>query len=208
MLIFDLDGTLWDSAVQVADSWNIVLQKEAPQLGKITAGFVHSVMGRTMEEIAEITLPDEPVRARASLFKKCEVFEVEYISEHGGFLFDGVRETLEKLKNEGHSLAIVSNCQAGYVAAFIKSMKMKGLFCDTEEWGNTMLSKADNIRLVMERNHVMKAVYIGDTQKDLDAARGAKIPFIHAAYGFGTTDDPDMVINSIRELPALVERYK
>jgi len=207
MILFDLDGTLWDSAQQVAESWNIVLGKEAPELAHITAEFVGSVMGRTMEEIAQAMLPDMPLPERSVLFKKCEVYEVEYLAEHGGTLFEGIRETLELLKQQGHSLAIVSNCQTGYIGAFLKSMKMDSYFCDTEEWGNTKLPKSENIKLVLERNHVTNAIYVGDTQKDLDAARGAGIPFIHAAYGFGTADHPDMIINDIRELPPLVKQY-
>jgi phosphoglycolate phosphatase len=53
----------------------------------------------------------------------------------------------------------------------------------------------------MKRNNFSKAIYVGDTQKDLDSARGAGIPFIHAAYGFGKTDGPDGSINKIEDLP-------
>ena len=57
----------------------------------------------------------------------------------------------------------------------------------------------------MERNQYSKAVYIGDTIKDERAAKDAQIPFIHAAYGFGTAEAPDAVIHSIDELEAVVE---
>ena len=207
MILFDLDGTLWDSAANVADSWNIVIGQEAPELGTVTADFVHSIMGKTMDEIAKIALPDVADAKRTDIFRKCETFEVEYIEKHGGVLFDGVRETLEELKAGGHRLAVVSNCQSGYIEAFLNSMEMGSYFCDIEQWGNTKLPKADNIRLVMERNHETKGIYVGDTQKDLDAARGAGIPFIHAAYGFGTADAPDMVIHDISELPPFVKDY-
>ena len=207
MILFGLDGTLWDSGANVADSWNVVLRQEIPEFGTVTADFVHSIMGKTMDEIAKISLPDVADTKRTDIFRKCEIFEVEYIEKHGGVLFDGVRETLEELKAGGHRLAVVSNCQSGYIEAFLKSMDMSGYFCDIEQWGNTKLPKAGNIRLVMERNHETKGIYVGDTQKDLDAARGAGIPFIHAAYGFGTADHPDMIIHDFSELPALVEEY-
>ena len=84
-------------------------------------------------------------------------------------------------------------------------MKMDEYFCDTEEWGNTLKPKDENIRLVMERNGCTRAIYIGDTQKDMDSARGAGIPFIHAAYGFGQTVEPDGVINAFDELPEAVK---
>ena len=205
MLIFDLDGTLWDSSQPVAESWNEVFERRHADLQPLTAQDIRNVMGKTMEEIARTILPvyDE---AGKELFAECETYEVDYVSEHGGTLFEGVEETLQELMDEGYRLAIVSNCQTGYIGAFLKSMKMDKYFCDTEEWGNTLLPKDENIRLVMDRNNCEKAIYIGDTQKDMDSARGAGIPFIHAAYGFGQTVEPDGVINAFNELPGVVRQ--
>ena len=83
---------------------------------------------------------------------------------------------------------------------------MADLFCDYEEWERTGLTKGENIRLVMERNGYRKAVYVGDTRKDQEAAQAAGIPFIHASYGFGKTEEPDGVIASLTDLPALIRR--
>ena len=85
-------------------------------------------------------------------------------------------------------------------------MDMSGYFIDYEEWGRTGLLKADNIRLVMERNGIDKAVYIGDIQKDSDASHEAGIPCIWAAYGFGDICDAEGKIDSFSELPAELER--
>ena len=204
MLIFDLDGTLWDSSQPVAESWNEVFERWDSPI-RLTAQDIRNVMGKTMEEIARTILPEYNEAGR-ELFAECERYEVEYVGEHGGTLFNGVEETLEKLLNDGYRLAIVSNCQSGYIGAFLKSMKMDKYFCDTEEWGNTLKPKDENIRLVMDRNNCTRAIYIGDTQKDMDSARGAQIPFIHAAYGFGRTEEPDGIINAFDELPEAVRQ--
>ena len=203
-LLFDLDGTLWDSAAEVAESWNIVMHKYDPEFPVLTASDINAVMGRTMDDIAKTLLTDMDPEERRKLFYECERYEIEYVTEHGGILFPDVEETLSALKDRGYQMAIVSNCQIGYINAFFESMKMKNYFCDMEEWGNTKLSKAENIRLVMERNHFEKAVYIGDTEKDEESAKGAGIPFIHAAYGFGTAKDPTAVIQSFSELPGVL----
>ena len=200
MLLFDLDGTLWDSAEEVAQSWNIVMHKYYPESPVLSADDIHAVMGKTMDEIAMTVLTDLTPHERGKLFKECEEFEIEYVAEHGGVLFEGVEETLKTLQEDGWKMAIVSNCQTGYIDAFYRSMNMKQYFCDMEEWGNTKLSKAENIRLVMERNHFEKAVYIGDTVKDQEAAKGAGIPFIHASYGFGEVDGADAAISSLPSL--------
>ena len=49
LIMFDLDGTLWDSAQAVAESWNEVFRKEAPVLPLLTADDIHGVMGLTMK---------------------------------------------------------------------------------------------------------------------------------------------------------------
>lgn len=205
MLLFDLDGTLWDSAKEVAESWNTVMQEYDPAMPPLTADDIHAVMGKTMDEIAGTVLMEMDPKTRKELFQKCERYEIRYVAEHGGRLFPDVRETLKALQDSGFSMAIISNCQTGYIDAFYDSMEMKAFFCDKEEWGNTGKPKADNIRLVMDRNQFTKAVYIGDTGKDEEAAAAAGIPFIHASYGFGEAKDPAGVIRAFSELPGLLE---
>ncbi|MBR5930517.1 MAG: HAD family hydrolase [Lachnospiraceae bacterium] len=208
MLLFDLDGTLWDSSQEVADSWNIILQEQLPEIKVLTKEDIMSVMGKTMEEIAKTVLAGFTGEDARKAFKNCEVYEIEYITEHGALLFPDVRETLEHLRELGYDMAVVSNCQTGYINAFYQSMKMSDLFCDMEEWGNTKKTKAENIRLVMERNRYEKAIYIGDTEKDEASAKEAGIPFVHAAYGFGGAAAPDAVIRSIGELVKVAEEFK
>jgi len=205
MIIFDLDGTLWDSSVQVADSWNIVIEKEVGREHTLTSEDIMRYMGMTMTEIADRHFGYLPEEQRYDLSHKCEVFENDYITEHGGVLFEGVEETLKKLKDRGVKMAVVSNCQEGYVKAFLDSMDMWKYFDDYEEWGRTMLLKADNIKLVMERNNEPKSIYVGDIQKDSDASHKAGVDCIWAAYGFGEINDAVAKIDSFDELPAVLE---
>ena len=180
MVIFDLDGTLWDSGDSVGESWNIVIQRAGYDL-TVTADDLRRNMGKTMNEIADDLFGFLPEEERYALARRCEVFENAYITEHGGILFEGVRETLKELYDAGVKMSIVSNCQEGYIPAFLTSMDMHRYFIDYEEWGRSGLLKADNIRLVMERNGVEKAVYVGDIQKDADASAKAGVPCIWAA---------------------------
>ena len=105
----------------------------------------------------------------------------------------------------GVKMAVVSNCQEGYVKAFLDSMDMWKYFVDYEEWGRTFLSKADNIKLVMERNGEDKGIYVGDIQKDCDSAHAAGVPCIYAAYGFGEISDAEGRIDSFSELPGVLK---
>ena len=205
MVIFDLDGTLWDASVPVADSWNVVIEKEVGKEYTLSSEDIMKYMGLTMTEIADRHFGFLPEKERYELSHKCEVFENGYITEHGGTLFDGVEETLAKLKDMGVPMAVVSNCQEGYVKAFLDSMDMWKYFVDYEEWGRTFLSKADNIKLVMERNGEDKGIYVGDIQKDCDSAHAAGVPCIYAAYGFGEISDAEGRIDSFSELPGVLK---
>ena len=204
MLLFDLDGTLWDSAPAVAEAWNEVFQRECPGLKPLTVDDIHGVMGMTMKEISLALYPDADMPRRDEIFDICCRYEVEYLYTHCGALYPDFRAVMETLKAQGYDLAVVSNCQTGYVKAFLTASGASGLFVDYEEWERTSLAKGENIRLVMERNHYAKGVYIGDTKKDQEAALLARIPFIHAAYGFGSVESADGVIHSLSELPSVI----
>ena len=205
MIIFDLDGTLWDSTVPVAESWNVIIEEETGESDRLTPEDISNVMGMTMTQIADTLFSDIEGEARYEIAHKCEVYENEYIRRRGARLFPGVLETLELLLEKGAKMAVVSNCQKDYVAAFIESMHMEKYFVDYEEWGRTGLDKAGNIRLVMERNGEDKAVYVGDIQRDSDSAHQAGIPCIYAAYGFGYISDAEGEIEYFEELPAVLE---
>ena len=205
MVIFDLDGTLWNSSANVAASWNVVIEQELGKANALTAEDILKYMGLTMTEIADLHFGFLPPEERYELSHKCEVFENGYITEHGGELFEGVEETLKELKDRGVKMAVVSNCQEGYVKAFLDSMDMWKYFIDYEEWGRTFLSKADNIKLVMERNGASKGIYVGDIQKDSDSAHAAGVECICAGYGFGEINDAVATINRFDELPAVLE---
>ena len=113
LLLFDLDGTLWDSAAPVAEAWNEVFRREAPGLRPLTVDDIHGVMGMTMKEISETLYPDVRIPRRDEIFDICCKYEVEYLYAHCGTLYPDFRAVMEALKAEGYDLAVVSNCQRG-----------------------------------------------------------------------------------------------
>lgn len=202
-VIFDLDGTLWDSSKQVTESWNVILGRyPETENRQISVSDMHGFMGKPMNEIARLMMPDIDEKLREKIMLECMDNELEYLSEHMGVLYPKLYETLEEL-SESYKLMIVSNCQDGYIQLFLRLSETERFFRDFESFGKTGLSKGENIRLVIKRNSVDKAVYLGDTQGDLDAADMAEIPFIHAAYGFGKTNRETDKILSFSELPRL-----
>ena len=99
----------------------------------------------------------------------------------------------------------MSNCQAGYIEAFLEYYKIpygkpSDLVEDIECYGNNFRQKDENIRLIFERNGLDAACYVGDIQSDFDATEKAGLPFIHARYGFGKINREVPFINSFKEL--------
>ncbi len=201
-LIFDMDGTLWDSVAAITESWNEVFESFGLSY-KSTPEDIQAEMGKPMNEIFASLLPNESEDIRNAIEKAACLHEQEYLSAHGGMLYPQIEEVLRAL-SENVPLFIVSNCQSGYIEAFFAYHKLDCFFKDYECWGRTKLSKAENIALVVQRNDLKAPVYIGDTYLDGKSSREAGVPFIHAAYGFGTTDDCDASISSISELPSLI----
>lgn len=204
-IIFDLDGTLWDSCPQITEGWNKAIEECEDIDFKLTIEDVRSVMGKTPKEIA-VTLFNKVTEERAmEIMKKCFEEEEKIIREKGGVLFPKLIETLEELKKD-YELFIVSNCQDGYIQDFLDFYKLRSYFKDYENAGRTKLNKDKNIELVVKRNNLDKALYLGDTEGDYKAAKLAGVPFVHAKYGFGTVRDAEYSINSFEELKDIARK--
>lgn len=206
-IIFDMDGTLWDSSENVAASWTETVRTCGdPMLRNmiITGEDIRGVMGLPMTDIAKKLFPQLSETRQSEILDKCAENENNYLAAHGGILYPQLEETLKELSKE-HRLFIVSNCQCGYIEAFFEFCGPESLFTDYLCWGDTLKPKSETIKLLMKKNRCESAVYVGDTQGDFDAARAAGIPFIHAAYGFGAISGvPDASVSSFGELKEII----
>lgn len=206
-IIFDMDGTLWDSAKEVADSWSIITKKRFGEDKVITEEKIRSVMGLTMDVLATKVFDFlDDIDVIMDTLDECGKFENDYLRENGAYVYPGVEETFSRLKDMGYNLYIVSNCQSGYIEAFLDYYGYGKYIDDIECYGNNNLKKGDNIKLVVERNKLDKAVYVGDIQGDYDSSVEAGIKFIHAAYGFGTINAPVPKIEAFSELPQIISQ--
>ena len=114
-----------------------------------------------------------------------------------------IDELVEKLSKEC-KVYVVSNCQCGYIELFLEKNNLEQYVTDIECYGNTLLSKGENIKLVIERNHIQNAFYVGDTLGDFNASKFAEIPFVYAKYGFAKVEGAWKEVDDIREVLDLV----
>lgn len=197
-LMFDLDGTLWDSTKAAAKIWSDVVSSRGLPY-KVTKERLKQLYGLPLEEIAIQLFPELSKQQAIEIMEECVVVQCPILREEGGILMGKVRETLQKLSKK-YPIFIISNCRSGYIEAFLKAHQLEEVITDTACPGDTKKLKADNIRLVMERNHIRNPIYIGDTDGDEKAANTANVPFIFARYGFGTASQYEAAIDSIEEL--------
>ena len=66
------------------------------------------------------------------------------------------------------------------------------------------ITKSEAIKKMVNRNHAINSFYVGDIEKDMLAANNAQVGFIHAKYGFGRNLKSKYSIESISELPNLM----
>lgn len=198
-IIFDLDGTLWDSTDIITIAWNDFLKGHKEIKNQLTKKDIEGVMGLQIKDIGKKLFPYLKGDMQLRLVEKCCEIECGYICERGGKLYDNLEKTLSAL-SQRYKLFIVSNCQTGYIESFYEYHKMDKYFSDYENPGRTKLTKGENIKLIIERNSLAHSIYVGDTEGDLKSARFAGIPFVYARYGFGYVKEYDYVIDSFDEL--------
>ena len=205
-ILFDLDGTLWDSAEHVATAWNEVFAKHPGHSLTLTADDIHNVMGMLLPDIAKKLLPDMEEDERTELFQRAMDNEIATLERLGGDLYPNLVETLVELR-KNYKLYIVSNCQCGYIESFLNHHDMWKYFDGKLAAGDTGLPKWDNIKKVVEDEQLTRAVYVGDIYADYMAASRAGIRFIHASYGFGTVPKGTLSIAAIDELPTVADAF-
>ncbi|MGF0031701.1 HAD family hydrolase [Bariatricus sp. SGI.154] len=198
-IIFDVDGTLWDSTEQVAISWNQAIREKSRLDRVLTADDLKKEFGKPLDEIMDDLFPELSAEEKDQLADHLYRYENDWVEKAPCILYDKMPETIRELSKE-YRLFIVSNCQAGYIEAFLKNTGLEAYITDYTCPGDTGRLKGENIRIIMERNGIHKAVYVGDTQGDADACKEAGIPMIFAAYGFGQVAGEYPVIHSFDEL--------
>ena len=203
-LIFDIDGTIWDSRAQVAAGYNEQLAKEGLSHLSVTADMLTSVFGKTTEAIGDILFDTLPQPERLPLMKRCMMSQENYLERHANkdMAYPNLVETVQALSKK-HRLFIVSNCQTGYPQQCIETLGVTACFQGTLCYGQTGTSKGQSILTLMKEHHSENCVYIGDTQGDYEATLEAGIPFIWASYGFGTPEGYAAKIDCPQDLLSL-----
>ena len=205
-IIFDVDGTLWNPADLVAEAWNGAAKKfSIPQEKPVTGESLKKLFGKPMDVFMMGVFPGLSEELQEQVYDFTANLEDEILATNKkDLLYPEVREVIENL-SKTYKLYIVSNCQCGYIETFMRTHHLEEYFTDFECFGNTLLSKGENIKLVMERNQIRDAIYVGDTTGDFEAAMFAVLPFVYVTYGFGKVEGAWKTIDSMKELEKILQ---
>ena len=140
-IIFDLDGTLWDTSIEIEQVWKEVAENYNI---KINQEKIKQIMGFTKDEIIEYLFKGNSEEVN-EFITKCQENENKYLKKNGGHIYKNTIKTIKDLSNN-YNLYIVSNCQSGYIEAFLEHYSIEKYFKDYECSGNTGLSKEKNIK--------------------------------------------------------------
>lgn len=203
-IIFDLDGTLWDSTGNVAIAWEKARTGVDYVPETITREKVRSITGMAYDVIFEVLFPEMEAEKRAEFKAMCAKSEIDTLNEIGGDMYPGLEETIRYLAKK-YKLFIVSNCQSGYIETFFSHSPVTAYISGHQCYGTKGQPKWENIKDIVNDHDLKAPVYVGDTMGDHDAAKKAGVPFIFASYGFGKVDAEQIAtIDQFRELRELL----
>jgi len=203
-IIFDLDGTLWDSTGNVALAWQDAIAQVDYVDEVMTREKVRSITGMAYNVIFDKLFPYLDTEKRTELMGICAKSELEILHTKGGELYPALDETLSYLAGK-YKLFIVSNCQSGYIEVFLHISQMEHYFMGHQCYGTKGNPKSENIKDIVKDHNLAAPVYVGDTIGDYDAAAKAGVPFIFADYGFGKVETGQIAtISTFGELVELL----
>ncbi len=189
LIIFDMDGTILDTLEDLADSLNFALTEHGYPVRTIeeVRDFVGNGIRRLVERGMGRPASEEEIDRLCATQK-------EYYSVHCADKtkpYDGIVDLLQTLHQSGYKTAVVSN-KADYAVQNLVSQYFDGLF-DIAVGEKTSVRRKpapDSVNEVLKQLQITKekAVYIGDSDVDVETARNAQMDCIAVDWGFRDRD--------------------
>ncbi|MCK8639934.1 HAD-IA family hydrolase [Acinetobacter schindleri] len=202
LVIFDWDGTLFDSVGQIVAS----LQFAAQQFNQpLTDANAKSIIGLGLPEVAQRLFPAVPELHADILQAYSEHYVANSVEDAW---FEGVSEMLYALKDQGIKLAVATGKSRKGLDRVLKQTNSLELFHATRAASETR-SKPDPLMLaeiLAETGiHAHEAIMVGDTSYDLEMALNIVMPSVGVSYGVHTSEtlanfNPLSIVNDVSSL--------
>lgn len=203
MIIFDLDGTLWETTDATYEGANEICTKM--KIDSVSREKIANGMGMSFSEIAKYYMPKLDKDLREQIMEQIIAKTRKTILEKGANVYNGVNDVIINLSKK-YKLGIVTNNNVEYVKAFLKVSNLENYFSCYMGTATYNLTKGDAIKKLLDDNNINKGIYVGDTEKDMIEAEKAGAIFIQAKYGFDKYLNTLYAINDIKELPEIINK--
>jgi phosphoglycolate phosphatase len=212
-LIFDLDGTLVDTAPDLLGATNAVLEAtgRAPM---DTAALRHMVGFGARSLITQAMAATGTAAHDSQMDRLTGIFIAHYRDHIADFSrpFPGVEKTLQRLRAKGERLGILTNKPAELTGPLLEKLGLADYFAAVYGAGRKSYTKPDPriFHDVVQDCGGGQAVMIGDSITDLSTARAARAPCILMSYGYTPVPaselGADMVLDDFSQLPEALAR--
>ena len=188
--IFDLDGTLVDSAPSISAAVNIVLSAEGAAAlsdAAVRAMIGHGVAALLRQVVDAAGLPRDEAVARRLMAGFLAAYEE---TSHLTRLNPGLPEALDVLQAEGWRLGLVTNKSEGPTRATLRHVGLEGRFeaVLTGDTASRLKPDPAPLRAVQDALGGYPAVYVGDSEVDAAAANATPLPFLLFTEGYRRGD--------------------
>ena len=216
LMVFDLDGTLVDTAADLIDALNVSLEKQ--DLPNSDATLARAWIGhgarRMIRNAMEALGHGHSEEREAAMFKDFLEYYQANISRHSR-PFPSLIEALAALRQAGWVFAVCSNKQERYCRLLLDQLEMSELFTVIAGGDTFGVSKPDARHLLgtieAANGAREQTIMVGDASTDVDAAKAAQVPVIGVTFGYSPVPiaelEPDILLDHYRELtPEFADR--
>jgi phosphoglycolate phosphatase len=215
IIVFDLDGTLADTAQDLIATLNAILASEGvEQVPLAKARDLIGAGARPLIErgfaLAGRILTEDQLN---SLYQAFLAYYHENIAVHT-VLFDGVEAALDRLRDEGFPMAVCTNKMESHAVQLLKALGQHDRFAFIAGKDTFPFFKPDPRHLTetirRSETAATTAIMIGDSKTDIDTAKAAGIPSIGVSFGYTAIPmaalEPDVLIDHFDELHGAIDR--
>ena len=213
LLVFDLDGTLIDTAPDLIDTLNFVLTDNG--LPPVAFAVARSMIGGGARKLLERGLASEGRDCSDAAVDRLYADFVAHYSDHladRSRPFPGLEPALDRLAEAEWRFAVCTNKLEHLSVRLLQAFGLHGRFtaiCGQDTFGVQKPNPDMLLRTIRQGGgEPERAIMVGDSINDIAAARGAKVPVV--AVDFGYTDvpvsrlAPDRIIDGFERLPSAV----
>jgi phosphoglycolate phosphatase len=206
IVIFDMDGTLIDSKKDITISVNYV-RKTNHNLPPLSEDFIVEAINMEVRNLPKLFYNTQTYEERDRV-----LFEKHYKEQciENPYLYEGVLELLERLKNNGVFLSVATNAPTVFAKTMLEHLQVASMF-DVIIGADKVKSSKPDPEMIYDILHFYKysagkdrAWVVGDNSKDMMSAKNAGIEAIFASWGFSSEGDFFPVVKEPKEILEIV----